>query len=203
MSRRYFKLTRCFCFSAAEEQRDRRTIPQKKTISRPSLTPDNLSFHYSEQAPRRCCGAKKEFLNYKYIYINIPGLYSSCPPSLPFFPPSLPHHHHLPLLPPKSHHDSFSLTGYDKKEQTTSFNLLKGKIIFFSSTETKRSLERSQRRERAKPRARVSKCVASVSCFDLHSLLSSVVVVVRVVLHRAKLNVTVERSEKTQQTPKM
>ena len=60
----------------------------------PPAHPDNLSFHYSEQAPRRCSGATKEFLNYKYIYINIPGLYSSNPSHLH----PLPHSPHSPIL---------------------------------------------------------------------------------------------------------
>uniref|UniRef100_A0A8D3BSX4 Kinesin-like protein n=1 Tax=Scophthalmus maximus TaxID=52904 RepID=A0A8D3BSX4_SCOMX len=41
----------------------RKLLPEQRSpISRtPLLHPDNPSFHYSEQAPRRCFGAKKEF----------------------------------------------------------------------------------------------------------------------------------------------
>lgn len=61
--------------SGTEERHHRRSQHHLPT------RPDNLSFHNSKRAPGCSFGATKEFLNYKYIYINIPGLYSSRPPN--------------------------------------------------------------------------------------------------------------------------
>lgn len=92
-------LTDCIisvCLFAAEEAESKDDTTEEANIT--PAHPDNLSFHNSEQAPRRRFGATKEFLNYKYIYINIPGLYSSNSLTSTHYPHTPPSHHDFNLF---------------------------------------------------------------------------------------------------------